>query len=78
MKWTKRKIALFGVALGLFLLVVLLPFGGVTARPPVLEPAAGPGAGDIEITADYPWFEYYFMGWDGLPQVDIHITTAPK
>ena len=78
MKWTKRKAVLAGVGIGLFLLVVLLPLGGAVARQVVIEPAGGPIDADAEISQEIPWTEYYFLGWDALPQVDIHITTAPK
>jgi len=78
MKWTKRKAVLVGVGLGLFLLVVLLPLGGAFARPFVIEPAGGPVDGEARITQEAPWSEYYYLGWDALPQTDIHITTMPK
>jgi hypothetical protein len=77
MKWTKRKAVLAGVGIGLLLLVVLLPLGGTIARQFVVEPAGGPFEGEADITRESPW-DYFAFGWDGTPQVDIHITTMPK
>jgi hypothetical protein len=78
MKWTKRKAVLVGVGLGLFLLVVLLPLGGAVARQAFIEPSGGPMDGEAEITAQIPWSEFLFSGWETQAQTDIHITTAPK
>ena len=78
MKWLKHKAVLAGIGIGLFLLVVLLPLGGAIAQQVVIEPAGGPIDADAEITQQIPWTEYYFLGWDALPQTDVRITTMPK
>ena len=77
MKWTKRKAVLAGVGIGLLLLVVLLPYGAAVARQTVIEPSGGPMDGEARITAEIPWSEFYFFGWEGS-QTDIHITALPK